>query len=170
MAQANPVLTAIPTARREPAPSHPQRQHNRRALKTLRRQSGAAIAIGGVGVTLVTLSLNHLAHGIELVTGAPTWEAWAMAVGIDFGFVALEASQLAAMGEKLRKQIARWARPAIIGTVIGSAAMNAFAFAAQTTTLWMTSAAVTLGIAIPALVYALMRVGAALYIDCHSKA
>jgi hypothetical protein len=82
----------------------------------------------------------------------------------------LEASQLAAMGEKLRKQIARWARPAILGTVIGSAGMNAFAFAAHTTTVWMTSAAVTLGIAIPALVYALMRVGAALYIDCHSKA
>ena len=45
-----------------------------------------------------------------------------------------------------------------------------FAFAAQTTNLWMTSAAITLGVAIPALVYALMRVGAALYIDCHSKA
>jgi hypothetical protein len=31
----------------------------------------------GVGVTLVALSLSHLAHGIELVTGAPAWEAWA---------------------------------------------------------------------------------------------
>jgi hypothetical protein len=121
-------------------------------------------------VTLVTLSLNHLAHGIELVTGAPTWEAWAMAVGIDLGFVAIEASQIAATGEKLRKQIVRFAKPAIIGTLIGSAGMNAFAFAAQTTNLWMTSAAITMGIAIPALVYALMRVGAALYIDCHSKA
>jgi hypothetical protein len=30
-------------------------------------------------------------------------------------------------------------------------------------------AAVTLGIAIPAFVYALMRVGAARYIDCHAK-
>jgi hypothetical protein len=34
----------------------------------------------------------------------------------------------------------------------------------------MMAAAFSLGIAIPALVYALMRVGAALYIDCHSKA
>jgi len=34
----------------------------------------------------------------------------------------------------------------------------------------MMAAAVSPGIAIPALVYALMRVGAALYIDCHSKA
>ena len=70
------------------------------------------------------------------------------------------------MGEKLRKHIARWTRHAIIGTAIGSAAMNAFAFAAQTGvggegTAWMASAAVTLGIAIPALVYALMRVGTA---------
>jgi hypothetical protein len=31
------------------------------------------------------------------------------------------------MGEKLREQIARWGRPAILGTVIGSAAMSAFA-------------------------------------------
>jgi hypothetical protein len=52
-------------------------------------------------------------------------------------------------GEKLRKQIARWARPAILETVIGSAGMNAFAFAANTTTAWMTSATLTLGIAIP---------------------
>jgi hypothetical protein len=51
-----------------------------------------------------------------------------MAVGIDLGFIALEASQLATVGEKLRKQIARWTRHAILGTVIGSAAMNAFAF------------------------------------------
>ena len=73
------------------------------------------------------------------------------------------------MGEKLRKQIARWTRPAVLGTVIGSAGMNAFAFAAHTTTVWMTSAAITLGIAIPTLVYALIRVGAAVYIDCHAK-
>jgi hypothetical protein len=38
------------------------------------------------------------------------------------------------MGEKLRKQIARRTGPAILGTVIGSAGMNAFAFAADTTT------------------------------------
>jgi hypothetical protein len=172
MAQANSPNTTTPkvislpdqTIRRVPRP------HSRKALKALRRQSGAAIAIGAVGVTLVTLSLDHLARGIELVTGAATWEAWAMAVGIDLGFVTLEASQLAAIGEKLRKQIAHWTRPAILGTLIGSAGMNAFAFAAQTTNLWMTSAAITMGIAIPALIYALMRVGAALYIDCHSKA
>jgi hypothetical protein len=34
----------------------------------------------------------------------------------------------------------------------------------------MTSAAITLGIAIPTLVYALMRVGGARCIDCRAKA
>ena len=43
-------------------------------------------------------------------------------------------------GGDLHKQIASWTRPAIIGILIGSAAMNAFAFAAQTKNLWMTSA------------------------------
>ena len=91
-----------------------------------------------------------------------------MAVGIDL-FIALEGSQLAAVGEKLPQANRPLGQARHPGTVIGSAGMNAFAFAANTTTVWMTSAAVTLGIAIPALVYALMRVGAALYIDVHSK-
>jgi hypothetical protein len=34
------------------------------------------------------------------VTSAPIWDAWVMAVDIDLGFVALEASQLGVMGEK----------------------------------------------------------------------
>jgi integrase len=94
-------------------------------------------------VTLTALSLSHLAHGITIVTGADGWEAWAMSVGIDLGFVALELSQLAATHERVRKQMARFAKPAIIGTLIGSAGMNAFAFAAQTVNPWMMAAAVT---------------------------
>ena len=91
-----------------------------------------------------------------------------MAVGIDLGFVALELSQLA-IGDRVRRQVARYARPAILGTLVGSAAMNAFAFAAQASSLWMLAAAITLGVAIPALIYALTRVGAALYIDTLSR-
>jgi hypothetical protein len=55
-------------------------------------------------------------------------------------------------------------------TVIGSAAMNAFACAAHATTASITSAAINLGIAVPARSSALMSVGAALHIDCHAKA
>ena len=142
---------------------------SRRAHKALRRQAGTAIGVGAVAVTLTALSLSHLAHGVEIVTGSSQWEAWAMAVGIDLGFLALELSQLA-ISDKVRRQVGKFARPAILGTLAGSAAMNAFAFAAQTATAYMMAAAITLGVAIPALIYALTRVGAALYIDCHGRA
>jgi hypothetical protein len=123
-----------------------------------------------VAVTLTALSLSHLAHGVALVTGAEAWEAWSMAVGIDLGFVALELSQLATVSDHVRRQVSRFARPAIVGTLAGSAAMNAFAFAAQAINPWMMAAAITLGVAIPALIYALTRVGAGLWIDCHARA
>jgi hypothetical protein len=151
------------------APKRAAHPATRRAYKALRRQAGTAIGVGAVAVTLTTLSLSHLAHGIEIVTGCQSWEGWAMAVGIDLGFVALELSQLA-IGDKLRKQVARFARPAILGTLAGSAAMNAFAFAAQAINPYMMAAAITLGVAIPTLIYALTRVGAALATDVHGRA
>jgi hypothetical protein len=147
----------------------PATRRSTRAVRAIRRQAGTAVGIGAVAVTLTTLSLSHLARGITIVTGCQSWEGWAMAVGIDLGFVALELSQLA-INDKVRKQVGRFARPAILGTLAGSAAMNAFAFAAQTVNPWMMAAAVTLGVAIPALIYALTRVGAALYIDVHGRA
>jgi len=131
-------------------------------------ENRAFAGVGSVAVTLTALSLSHLAHGIEIVTGCQSWEGWAMAVGIDLGFVALELSQLAVY-DKVRRQASRFARPAILGTLAGSAGMNAFAFSAQAINSYMMAAGITLGVAIPALVYALTRVGAALVTDCHSR-
>ena len=139
-----------------------------RVAKALRRQAGTAVGVGSVAVTLTALSLSHLAHGIEIVTGCQSWEGWAMAIGIDLGFVALELSQLA-VNYRVRRQASRFARPAILGTLTGSAGMNAFAFSAQAVSSYMTAAGITLGVAIPALIYALTRVGAALATDCHSR-
>src|SRR5258707_694749 len=147
----------------------PQIRRSTRMSRAVRRQAGTAVGIGTVAVTLTALSLSHLSHGIEIVTGAQSWESWAMAVGIDLGFVALELAQIATVADRVRKQIGKYARPAILGTLVGSAGMNAFAFAAQTVNPYMMAAAVTLGIAIPALIYPLTGVGAALYIDCHSR-
>ena len=151
-----------------PGRTKPVRGHSRWHVKRMQRQGTAAVAIGAVAGTLVALSLSHLAHGIAIVTAAPEWESWAMAAGIDLGFVALEGAQVAASTERLRNQIAKFTRPAIVGTLTGSAAMNAFAFASQSSG-WYIGAAVVLGLAIPALIYALTRIGAAMYIDCHSK-
>ena len=148
--------------------SQKPRRHSNHFTKAMRRQKLASTAVGLVAVTLTGLSLCHLAQGIEIVTSAPTFETWAMAIGIDLGFISLEAAQIMATTDKLRKAIGRYTKPAIIGTLAGSAAMNAFAFGAQATG-WKIYPAVILGLAIPALIYAMTRIGAALYIDCHSK-
>ena len=162
------TMTRAPEPKAVPAPkTAPSRK--RRAMKALRRQAGTALGVGAVAVTLTALSLSHLAHGIEIVTGCQSWEGWSMAVGIDCGFIALELSQLA-VTDKLRRQVSRFARPAILGTLAGSAGMNAFAFAAQAVNQYMMAAGITLGVAIPALTYALTRVGAALATDCHVRA
>src|SRR5262245_21592511 len=95
-----------------------------------KRQTQAA-AVGTVAMVLTGLSLHHLASGIELVTRAPMAEAWAMAVGIDLGFIALEAAQLCAATQAAAKAIGRWSKPAIVGTLVASAVMNALAFGAQ---------------------------------------
>jgi hypothetical protein len=166
MATVHQLAKTATRAAKVPTPS----RRDQRASRALRRQGGTAVAIGGVAVTLTALSLSHLAHGITIVTGAETWEAWAMAVGIDLGFIALELSQIATVSDRLRKNVSRFARPAILGTLAGSAAMNAFAFAAQAANPWMLAAAITLGVAIPALICALTRVGAALYLDCDAWA
>jgi hypothetical protein len=157
-----PAICAPPEV---PAPS---------LARAMRRQAGTAVGVGAVAVILTALSLSHLAHGIGLVTRAAPVEAWAMAIGIDLGFVALEISQLATVSDKVRQQVSRFARPAIWGTLAGSAAMNGFAFAAQADGLIMRLAAIALGVAVPALVYALTRVGAGLWIgeasgDCHAR-
>lgn len=156
-------VTALQTATRTPQGT--AKPIGPRLRKRLSRQRLAAVGLGGVAVALTALSLSHLAHGVQMVTGSLAWEAWAMAVGIDLGFVALELGQIAVTTETLRKQVARYSKPAIIGTLAGSAVMNAFAFAAPASGWCMTSAAIVLGVAIPALVYCLTRIGACLYID-----
>jgi hypothetical protein len=131
-----------------------------------RRQALAGVGVAIVAGSLVGLSLTHLAHGIEIVTASPSWEAWSMAVGIDLGFVGLEMAQLTAATDTVRKAIGGYVRPAIIGTLAGSAALNAFAFGSQAPG-WMLYPAVLLGLAIPALIYALTKIGAVLLMDKH---
>jgi hypothetical protein len=154
---------------RQNAKTQPQTRRTTRATKALRRQSLAAAGIGLVACVVTGLSLHHLADGIMLVTKAPAWEAWSEGTGIDLGFVSMELATIAATTDKLRKQISRWTRPAIAGTLAGSAVMNAFAFGMQADGPLMMAAGALLGSAIPALVYCLTRIGATLYTDSHSR-
>lgn len=124
--------------------------------KRLRRQHIAASGVALVGIVLTALSLSHLAAGIALVTGAPALEAWALAIGVDLGFLALELAQLSAATPAVRRQIEKFSRPAILATLAVSATLNAFAFGAAAQGMMLYPAA-ALGVAIPALIYALSR-------------
>ena len=139
----------------------PSRATSARARKDAMRQHAAMIAVGGVALTLVGLSLSHLTTGIEQVTGGTQTESLAMAVGIDLSFVALEVSQVLKLSDATAKVVKRYALPAIIGTMAASAALNAFGFAAHAPEA-MRLPAMALGVAIPGLIYALTRVAVAL--------
>lgn len=134
-------------------------RNRRPPVKRLARREGASVL--AVSAVLLSLSLSHVAEGVGMITGSTEVAAWAMAVGIEAGYVSLELSMLLAP-EHLRARVSRFAYPAITGTLVGSAALNAMSFAAHAeggNVYW----AVVLGVAIPALVYALSRVGAVLY-------
>ncbi|MGP0010135.1 MAG: hypothetical protein ACLPIG_15740 [Methylocella sp.] len=115
-----------------------------------------------VALALLGLSLSHLASGVAIVTGSGERDGWLMAVGIDMGFVALEELALLVAPAAARPAVARYASPAIIGTLATSAAMNAFAFASHADGL-MIYPAIGLGFAVPALVYALTKTGAIIF-------
>src|SRR5262245_26594644 len=85
----------------------PQQRRSPLQTRRMRQQAIAGTAIGAVALILTGLSLTHLSHGITIVTGAPAWESWAMAIGIDLGFVALEFANIT-VGERLRRTIHRW--------------------------------------------------------------
>jgi hypothetical protein len=164
MIQANNV-TRLPSTK----PQAPPRPKSRKAVKAERRQAVTALLVGGVAVGLTALSLHDLAEGVRIVTHSATWQSYAMASGIDLGFISTELAMLTAT-DKERKALAKFAQPAIIGTLCGSAVMNAFAFARDAEGAIMTGVAIALGIAIPALIYAFTRIGADRWISAHNKA
>jgi hypothetical protein len=82
------------------------------------------------------------------------WEGWAMGAGIDAGFITMEIAQLCTISDAVRRSVTRFVGPAIVATLAASPVMNAFSFS-STLAGPMIYAAITLGLAIPALIYVL---------------
>jgi hypothetical protein len=143
------------------------RKHRKPSRSALLRRHAPTAGLGAVIMVLLSLSLSHLAHGIELVTGCQSWEGWSMAIGLDLLIVALEVSMVTTVGTKAHKQVCRFANPALIAAFTWSAGLNAFAFSATSAVLWMTVTAASLGASIPALIYAGTRAWAALAINAR---
>ena len=133
--------------------------------KKMFRQRIASYGVGVVALVLTVLSLDHLATGVQMLTKADVLHSWAMAIGIDCGFIGLELAQLCTATEAIRKIVHRWACPAVVITLIISALMNANAFAAGASNMTYAVCAAALGISIPAMIYVLTRVAVAMWID-----
>ncbi len=82
--------------------------------------------------------------------------------------VALEYAMVATVWTKAYKPVARFANPALAVAFLWSAGLNAFAFSATSSVLWMTVVAASLGASIPALIYAGTRTWAALAISART--
>lgn len=139
------------------------------ATRRILRQRVAAYFVGGVCLTLTGLSLSHLAHGVDVITGTRSWHSWAMAIGIDLGFVSLEAAELLAATPAIRAALARYTRPAIVATIIGSALLNAVAFAEGVYGTWLVIPAAILGASVPALIYVTARTAASAWLGSYRR-
>lgn len=145
----------------------------RRARKTshvarVAKQYGPAAGLGTVISVLLGLSLTHLAHGIDIVTGCAPLEGTAMAIGLDLLIVSLEVAMVTTAGTKSHKGVARFANPALVAAFGWSSGLNALAFgsgAPESAYHWMAVAGAALGASIPALIYAGTRAWAALAIN-----
>jgi hypothetical protein len=78
-------------------------------------------------VGLMAVSLTHLSDGVTQLTAIPSWQAWAMAIGIDCMLISVALAQLTSPPD-VKRDIALVARCMEAGTLVMSAGLNALAF------------------------------------------
>jgi hypothetical protein len=83
--------------------------------------------LAGTTVGLMAVSLTHLSDGVTQLTAIPSWQSWAMAVGIDCMLISVALAQLTAPPD-VKRDIAIVARCMEAGTLVMSAGLNALAF------------------------------------------
>ena len=83
--------------------------------------------LAGTTVGLMAVSLTHLSDGVTQLTAITSWQAWAMAVGIDCMLISVALAQLTAPAA-VKRDIATVARCMEAGTLVMSAGLNALAF------------------------------------------
>jgi hypothetical protein len=89
--------------------------------KALQKTSTEKYAMAATTIALLAVSLVHLADGVQLLTDCPAWQAWAMSIGIDAMFVAVEWSAL-------KQGADTYATSLTAATLMMSAYLNALAF------------------------------------------
>lgn len=156
----NGTHDAAPRPRKTKSARTPSaRPTSRRGLRHARR---LALLVGGIGTSVLALSVVHCTESISLLTGSHWLLAGLLAVGIDAGMVASELAEVASHGTRAELRVKPWARGYTIAAVALSVLLNAYAFGLHAAG-GMVWAAWLLGAAVPCLVYALGRVGGYLW-------
>src|SRR5277367_2560045 len=101
----------------EPArkPKPPKRKQPRKAASLARR---VALAVGGVGVGVLGLSVHHCTEAISLLTGSHWALAGLLAIGIDAGMVSAELAELVAHGSMAERSVRPWANAYVLVAVV----------------------------------------------------
>lgn len=145
--------------------SDPQpREMSRRMKIRTTLQRGAGLVLAGVATSMTTVSLEHTATGLDIIThGAiPTWEAWGVAVGIDINYVGMEFAGVVAAMQHVRERLHKFTKWGIPAVMSFSMAMNALGFAHGATNTYELVASVAAGIILPGLVWLAFRIAAIL--------
>ncbi len=117
------------------------------------------LAVGGVGVSVLALSVVHCTTAIAALTGSGHVLAALLAIGIDAGLVACELAGIAAATDK---HVRRWAAVYIVMAAVLSCGLNGWA-SAHHAEEGLRVAAWLVGGLIPALVFVLGKVAGLLW-------
>jgi hypothetical protein len=162
MATANVIPLSKPGKQRKAAKA--RQPISARMARRIRLQHGVAGLIGVVAAAMTTVSLSHIAGGVEHIThgAVPSWQSWGVAVGLDVNYVAMEMAGVVAAMQHVRDRLhrlTRWGIPAVMGF---SMSLNALEFAAGATNAYELAAGIAMGVILPGLVFLAFRVAAVL--------
>lgn len=163
----NATITKLNTATTIAKPRTKTVTKTARANRTQRNTAYAMIAVAMIALAI---SLTDISSGVQIITntGVPVWQAWALAIVFELGYVFLDLGTLACGDDKTRKTVSKLARPMSYGLMLGSAAINALVFAHGATGYASMAASIILGFTVTAMVFTLTKVGAEMLIRCRA--
>ncbi len=127
--------------------------------------------VGTLAVVILTMlgvSLEHLASGIQSITGTAMLGAWSLAVAVDCGMVTSEIA-LIMLSRLPDLGVEKYAKRFVIATILISMALNVLAFWPSELKAVPCILAVVLGCGIPAGVYHLTRVAGKIWLATAKK-
>jgi hypothetical protein len=164
MTTQNVIRIAAPAKSRKAKTAARKQPISQRMARRIRLQHGVAGLIGIVAAAMTTVSLSHIAGGVDTIThhAIPTWQCWGLAVGLNINYVAMEMAAVVAAMQHVRDRLhrlTRWGIPAVMGF---SMSLNALEFAAGATNVYELAAGIAMGVILPGLVFLAFRVAAVL--------